>query len=392
MLSSQQYENRKKHAHDKCDPEKKKLLAHVALLDEEFAYIKANAEALVTQLDEMIESDSYDYYTMQKFSTYLAAVNADFESPSEQNHEKLCEAANALYKIEHDSSTLASWISLASGLLILLAGIILLGLFAGLGALTFGVSAIVICSVFFGISAVAFSTSAGTYLHRTYSDGASNTLLKLADAKTFNDIHENFTRKNDGQKKAYSNRYGFMILDNSKTIVAKPSKLTRHQVLTGYIHCKNNSYKKFSDENNALAANSSDLLSGKWVLKFPAKSPAIDDAWRKIENAVAKGNLHYAKASPVSEEHNDQIICVYTDNHLNKKEIWYTYEELIRLGISKEYIQGYKRDIDTASNNDAYIYVPDQYYKANPASFFYKHGSYETVANKTEPGCFSAKK
>lgn len=199
MLSNHQYENRKLYARNLCEPEKQKLIAHLAQLDEEFAYIKADAEALIAKLDEMIESDDYDYSAITSFHYYLAAVNAVFENPSEHNQQELYKSANALHDLEYSNSQILSFVTLGMGLAILLGAIITAAIFAATSAFTFGIAGIVICAVLLGLSATGFATSAGSLLYRGLNDGASNRMLKLAEPTAFADIHENYCRKNPGK-------------------------------------------------------------------------------------------------------------------------------------------------------------------------------------------------
>jgi hypothetical protein len=76
------------------------------------------------------------------------------------------------------------------------------------------------------------------------------------------------------------------------------------------------------DINNIARRNK--VLPGKWLL-FPKSPEEADIVWSSIVAAVAEGQLTNAitqvKISPTNPNERGYVICVYTDDYLNQKEV-----------------------------------------------------------------------
>lgn len=137
------------------------------------------------------------------------------------------------------------------------------------------------------------------------------------------------------------------------TITKKPSETHGYEVKDNYIDAVNLDYcdpKLLVDPK----------LFGKWVLKFEKGSHLLDDAWEKVIEGIKKGILWEAKVSPIKDEYDDQIICVYTPDFNNTDEIFEIYSYLTSDDdrIKIEDIAGYKTDEQTkkSSSEDIYLY------------------------------------
>ena len=91
--------------------------------------------------------------------------------------------------------------------------------------------------------------------------------------------------------------------------------------------------------------------SGKWLIFAPTEK--VDEIWMKIKNAVEDGFLgNRAKVAPVNNSRPDQftgkqrqVICVYTYDWTDKKDVMRVREQLKKLGITQ--VISYKTDSDT---------------------------------------------
>jgi hypothetical protein len=99
-----------------------------------------------------------------------------------------------------------------------------------------------------------------------------------------------------------------------------------------------------SIENVDALAQKSGLLIGKWLL-YRDRSE-IDETWKVIANATLHGNLGIsAKASTAKQTSNRHVICVYTDNYLDIKDVMTVRDKLRLLGYPEKLC--YKPDIYT---------------------------------------------
>lgn len=98
------------------------------------------------------------------------------------------------------------------------------------------------------------------------------------------------------------------------------------------------------------------LKSGKWLI-FVNKSK-IDKVWAKIKKSTEQGNL--GTSSKVSTSYSfdghvnkkSHVICVYTYDCTDKKDVKRVRQKLRDLGITNKI--GYKRDLDTILNKYSY--------------------------------------
>lgn len=122
-----------------------------------------------------------------------------------------------------------------------------------------------------------------------------------------------------------------------------PSKCDH--VIWIYAYCSN-----FKEIESKLSKN--DLLkAGKWVIFLNKKY--VDRVWGIVKRATESNKLGLlAKAGTTLEariysDRDTYVICVYTADYTNEKDVWRVRRELKRLGINKPI--PYKRNVDTAA-------------------------------------------
>lgn len=94
---------------------------------------------------------------------------------------------------------------------------------------------------------------------------------------------------------------------------------------------------------NKIAKNNN-LLVGKWMLFLTPQT--VDKSWGIIAKSILNGNLSAisAKVSPSSRMHT-HLICVYTSDFTNVKDVMKIRQELEDLGFDSKL--NYKADIYT---------------------------------------------
>lgn len=118
---------------------------------------------------------------------------------------------------------------------------------------------------------------------------------------------------------------------------AKPSEVT--EVYWIYAIRKKGQYPKSTPR------------SGKWLIFVDPKN--VDEVWLKIKKAVEEGKLGSsakvatAKPSPLAGKSNAKVICVYTYDWTDEKDVKRIREELRKLGVTNRI--PYKADEDTLS-------------------------------------------
>lgn len=91
--------------------------------------------------------------------------------------------------------------------------------------------------------------------------------------------------------------------------------------------------------------------SGKWLVFVDVKN--IDEVWTRIKKATEEGRLGdsvkvaTAKPNPNATNPDTKVICVYTYDWTDEKDIKRVREELRKLGITNKI--PYKADEDTLS-------------------------------------------
>jgi hypothetical protein len=91
--------------------------------------------------------------------------------------------------------------------------------------------------------------------------------------------------------------------------------------------------------------------SGKWLIFVNVEN--VDEAWEKVKNATEQGKLGFAskvataKPNPNAIDPSKRVICVYTYDWKDEKDVRRVREELRRLGITNRI--PYKADADTLS-------------------------------------------
>jgi len=89
--------------------------------------------------------------------------------------------------------------------------------------------------------------------------------------------------------------------------------------------------------------------NGKWLIFVDITN--IDEVWMKIKNATEEGKLGLAskvataKHDPSGKEYKEKVICVYTYDWTDEKDVMRIREELRNLGITHKI--PYKTDEDT---------------------------------------------
>lgn len=89
--------------------------------------------------------------------------------------------------------------------------------------------------------------------------------------------------------------------------------------------------------------------SGKWLIWVPEKE--IDEVWDRIRRATEEGRLGSqskvatARPSPLAVDPRKRVICVYTYDWTDEKDVRQIREELRKLGITEPI--PYKSDADT---------------------------------------------
>ena len=98
----------------------------------------------------------------------------------------------------------------------------------------------------------------------------------------------------------------------------------------------------FSEESLDWAAKHYEIISGKWLV-FRQRDQ-IDELWRKIRGKTQKEELGIAaKVSTLLQGKESHVICVYTENYLDKERVFQVREDLRNLGV--EELIYYKPDI-----------------------------------------------
>ncbi|MDR7007026.1 putative phosphothreonine lyase domain-containing protein [Paraburkholderia strydomiana] len=111
-------------------------------------------------------------------------------------------------------------------------------------------------------------------------------------------------------------------------------------------------YKKSPSYNDFVPTDA----TGKWCIFV---SPTdVDKEWSKVSGAIENNQLMCAKVSTAlrSIGRNGHVICVYTHDWADRRDIMRAREVLRSLGSVKEL--GYKRDIDTRNR----IYGAGEWY------------------------------
>lgn len=91
--------------------------------------------------------------------------------------------------------------------------------------------------------------------------------------------------------------------------------------------------------------------SGKWLVFVDVKN--IDEVWAKVKKATEEGKLGgsakvaTAKPNPNATNTDTKVICVYTYDWTDEKDVRRVREELRKLGITNKI--PYKADEDTLS-------------------------------------------
>jgi hypothetical protein len=93
------------------------------------------------------------------------------------------------------------------------------------------------------------------------------------------------------------------------------------------------------------------IKSGKWLVFVAPKN--VDEVWAKIKKATEEGKLGNdakvatAKPNPLAGKSRAKVICVYTYDWTDEKDVKRIREELRKLGVVNKI--PYKADEDTLS-------------------------------------------
>ncbi len=78
--------------------------------------------------------------------------------------------------------------------------------------------------------------------------------------------------------------------------------------------------------------------SGKWLVFVPLDK--VDEVWRKIKKVTEKGLLGQiskvatAKENPNATNQNTKVICVYSYDYTDEKDVMRIREELRKIGVT----------------------------------------------------------
>lgn len=116
-----------------------------------------------------------------------------------------------------------------------------------------------------------------------------------------------------------------------------------HRVLFAYKEGKR-VIPDLNEETIDKLAQELDCLTGKWLL-FIGKEE-VDKKWEKIKDFVKERSGLFAKVSTaVEKKKGNHVICVYTQNYLDREEVMKVREDLRELEYEGEL--RYKPDIYT---------------------------------------------
>lgn len=156
--------------------------------------------------------------------------------------------------------------------------------------------------------------------------------------------------------------YTFPLADEKDNARVENIKFHQDQVRHGYSNFLNEQYPGYSPYDSVEQW-------GKWVIKYPKGSAELNQMSHQLIGALKKNKIFNFKVSSPADEFDNQLICVYTLNYQDEKEIQATYQTLIQMGIPQENIMGYKRDIETTLDSrnkfpfnkreDIYLYDND---------------------------------
>lgn len=103
------------------------------------------------------------------------------------------------------------------------------------------------------------------------------------------------------------------------------------------------------------------LLTGKWMVF--ARHNQIDSLWAQIASATHAGRLGFAaKVSPRNEA-DSHVVCVYTRNYTDRRDVYKVRSALRRLGVHWKI--AYKPEIYTHCGiyeNNAWDIAPTRYH------------------------------
>lgn len=111
-------------------------------------------------------------------------------------------------------------------------------------------------------------------------------------------------------------------------------------------------YKKAPSQHDIVSTDA----TGKWCIFVSTTD--VDEEWSKISHAIENDQLMCAKVSTAlrSMGHDGHVICVYSRDWADRRDIMRARDVLRSLGFVKEL--GYKRDTDTRNR----IYGSGEWY------------------------------
>lgn len=141
-----------------------------------------------------------------------------------------------------------------------------------------------------------------------------------------------------------------MLAETLERRIGEPERLYRMlQEGEGVIPSKTiMTYYIIQDAPGVVKGGMDDERAGKWLIFV--ESDRVDEAWRKIRDATARGLLGIgskvstAKPNPESRD-SRKVIFVYTRDWSDRDDVMRVREELRRIGFTERL--GYKRNIET---------------------------------------------
>lgn len=149
-----------------------------------------------------------------------------------------------------------------------------------------------------------------------------------------------FYDRNNAKRKVRGHNVPETTPDEVKAF--KPSAIAANDASTPYLEFSDSTFR--------------DPNPGKWILTFPKGDSKIDEAWRLLVDGVVDGTIVEVKASFQNYRFDGQVICVYTRNAEDIKDIVRVYDYLDQKGLLAYQIKnyneafGYKSDMQTHQN------------------------------------------
>lgn len=126
----------------------------------------------------------------------------------------------------------------------------------------------------------------------------------------------------------------------------KPSQMQSCDVDGGFIQLRNHSL-----ERRGVTGN-----NGKWILRFSPGSEDIDLAWQLLIDQFEGGLLYQVKVSALNDKFPDQVLCIYTPDKNDLKDVVRVYD-LLAYDALVDTDLSYMTDEQTLERNRTGVYA-----------------------------------